>query len=68
MLPSRKGGGLGDAPGRGWQARRRIPASYVLSSKALPNATVEVLPGQKHQATDTAPALFVKSVHDSLAG
>ena len=30
--------------------------------KGLPNATVEILPGQKHQAMDTAPALFVKSV------
>jgi pimeloyl-ACP methyl ester carboxylesterase len=30
--------------------------------KSLPNATVEILPGQKHQAMDTAPALFVKSV------
>ena len=30
--------------------------------KGLPNATVELLPGQKHQAMDTAPALFVTSV------
>jgi pimeloyl-ACP methyl ester carboxylesterase len=30
--------------------------------KCLPNATVEILPGQKHQAMDTAPVLFVKSV------
>ncbi len=28
----------------------------------LPNAQIEILPGQKHQAMDTAPALFVKSV------
>ena len=31
-------------------------------AKTLPNARVEILPGQKHQAMDTAPALFVKSV------
>jgi pimeloyl-ACP methyl ester carboxylesterase len=30
--------------------------------KDLPNAAVEILPGQKHQAMDTAPALFVTSV------
>lgn len=31
-------------------------------AKTLPHARVEILPGQKHQAMDTAPALFVKSV------
>jgi pimeloyl-ACP methyl ester carboxylesterase len=31
-------------------------------AKSLPNTTIEILPGQKHQAMDTAPALFVKSV------
>jgi pimeloyl-ACP methyl ester carboxylesterase len=34
--------------------------------KGLPNATIEILPGQKHQAMDTAPALFVKSVRTFL--
>jgi pimeloyl-ACP methyl ester carboxylesterase len=31
-------------------------------AKALPNARVETLAGQKHQAMDTGPALFVKAV------
>jgi pimeloyl-ACP methyl ester carboxylesterase len=35
-------------------------------SKALPNAKVEILAGQKHQAMDTNPALFVKSVRTFL--
>jgi pimeloyl-ACP methyl ester carboxylesterase len=34
----------------------------------LPNARIETLPGQKHQAMDTAPALFVKSVRAFLEG
>jgi pimeloyl-ACP methyl ester carboxylesterase len=34
--------------------------------QGLPNARVEVLPGQKHQAMDTAPELFVKSVRGFL--
>ena len=32
----------------------------------LPDARIEILPGQKHQAMDTAPALFVKSVRAFL--
>lgn len=36
-------------------------------SKALPNAQVGVLPGQKHQAMDTAPAFFIKAVRAFLA-
>lgn len=35
-------------------------------SKTLPNAKVEILAGQKHQAMDTNPALFVKSVRTFL--
>lgn len=35
-------------------------------AKSLPNATVEILPGQKHQAMDTGPALFVRSVREFL--
>ena len=34
--------------------------------QGLPNARLEILPGQKHQAMDTAPALFVKSVRAFL--
>jgi pimeloyl-ACP methyl ester carboxylesterase len=34
----------------------------------LTNARIEILPGQKHQAMDTAPALFVKSVRAFLDG
>jgi pimeloyl-ACP methyl ester carboxylesterase len=37
-------------------------------AKGLPNARVEVLAGQKHQAMDTAPALFVNAVRTFLAG
>jgi pimeloyl-ACP methyl ester carboxylesterase len=37
-------------------------------AKSLPNARVEILPGQKHQAMDTGPELFVKAVHAFLAG
>jgi pimeloyl-ACP methyl ester carboxylesterase len=36
--------------------------------QGLPNARREILPGQKHQAMDTAPALFVKSVRTFLDG
>jgi pimeloyl-ACP methyl ester carboxylesterase len=35
-------------------------------SKALPNAKVEILAGQKHQAMDTNPKLFVNSVRTFL--
>lgn len=35
-------------------------------AKGLANARIEILPGQKHQAMDTAPALFVKSVRAFL--
>jgi pimeloyl-ACP methyl ester carboxylesterase len=35
-------------------------------AKGLANAKVEILPGQKHQAMDTAPALFVESVRAFL--
>ena len=34
--------------------------------RGLPKARLEILPGQKHQAMDTAPALFVKSVRTFL--
>jgi pimeloyl-ACP methyl ester carboxylesterase len=35
--------------------------------KGLPDARIEVLHGQKHQAMDTAPELFVKAVRTFLA-
>jgi pimeloyl-ACP methyl ester carboxylesterase len=35
-------------------------------SKTLPNAKVEILAGQKHQAMDTNPTLFVNSVRTFL--
>lgn len=35
-------------------------------SRGLANARIEILEGQKHQAMDTAPALFVKSVRAFL--
>lgn len=35
-------------------------------ARGLPNTRVEVLQGQKHQAMDTAPALFVKAVRTFL--
>ena len=41
-------------------------AAIERSSKASPNAKVEILPGQKHQAMDTNPALFVRSVRTFL--
>jgi pimeloyl-ACP methyl ester carboxylesterase len=37
-------------------------------AKGLPNARTEILAGQKHQAMDTAPALFVNAVRTFLAG
>ena len=37
-----------------------------LFARGLPNADVEVLHGQKHQAMDTAPALFVETVRRFL--
>jgi pimeloyl-ACP methyl ester carboxylesterase len=40
----------------------RFGLAIDVLTKSLPNASVEILPGQKHQAMDTAPALFVKSV------
>jgi pimeloyl-ACP methyl ester carboxylesterase len=40
----------------------RFGTAIEALAKTLPNATVKILPGQKHQAMDTAPALFVKSV------
>jgi pimeloyl-ACP methyl ester carboxylesterase len=41
-------------------------AAIDMLSKALPNATVEILIGQKHQAMDTNPALFATSVRTFL--
>lgn len=40
----------------------RFGVAIEALAKSLPNAKVEILPGQKHQAMDTAPALFVASV------
>jgi pimeloyl-ACP methyl ester carboxylesterase len=44
----------------------RFGIAIDVLAKGLPNATVEILPGQKHQAMDTGPALFVKSVRTFL--
>lgn len=45
----------------------RFGEAIDILANALPNARVEVLPGQKHQAMDTAPALFVHAVRAFLA-
>ena len=36
-------------------------------AKGLPNARIELLQGQKHQAMDTAPTMFVGAVRRFLA-
>ena len=52
-------GGWSDSPPRFGEA-------IAVLTKSLPNAKVGMLPGQKHQAMDTAPALFVKAVQAFL--
>lgn len=44
----------------------RFGAAINMLAQGLANAQVEIFPGQKHQAMDTAPALFVKSVRTFL--
>lgn len=45
----------------------RFGEAIDILAKGLPNARVEILAGQKHQAMDTAPELFVGSVRAFLA-
>jgi pimeloyl-ACP methyl ester carboxylesterase len=39
-----------------------------LVARALPDARIEIMPGQQHLAMDTAPAVFTRLVRDFVAG
>jgi pimeloyl-ACP methyl ester carboxylesterase len=52
----------------GSDSPRRFGEAIETLAEGLPNARVEILAGQKHQAMDTAPALFVNAVRTFLAG
>lgn len=45
----------------------RFGEAIDMLASGLPNSRVEILSGQKHQAMDTAPELFVRAVHAFLS-